>query len=228
MKDRFDKWNKWLDVINDEVATLAINRHIFWEVQNIIRNNEAIQKPSSFYAFLGSSYVALAVMAVRRQLKIDKTSISFARLLQEIIDTPAVISRARFVDLYKGSNVEDLADRDFDRFSADGKSYVDIEMVRADLEKLNTLGQGCEAFADKRIAHYDSRAPKVLPTFNELDACIDYLEWLLKKYRLLFRAEAVISVLPAWQYDWKEIFQLPWLPSEDEADKPNQPLQTDR
>jgi hypothetical protein len=212
MKDRFNKWNKWLDVIDDEVTILAINRHIFWEVQNIIRNNEAIQKPSSFYTFLGSSYVALAVMAVRRQLKIDNSSISFARLLQEIIDTPDVISRERFVDLYNGSVVKDLADRDFDRFSGEGKNHVDVNMVREELEKLKVLGKGCEDFADKRIAHYDSRAPRVLPTFNELDACIDHLEELLKRYRLLFRAEAVISVLPTWQYNWKEIFELPWLP----------------
>lgn len=212
MKDRFNKWNKWLDVIDDEVTIPAINRHIFWEVQNIIRNNEAIQKPSSFYTFLGSSYVALAVMAVRRQLKIDNSSISFARLLQEIIDTPDVISRERFVNLYNGSVVKDWADRDFDRFSGEGKNHVDINMVREELEKLKVLGKGCEDFADKRIAHYDSRAPRVLPTFNELDACIDHLEELLKKYRLLFRAEAVISVLPTWQYNWKKIFELPWLP----------------
>jgi hypothetical protein len=146
MKDRFDKWNRWLDVINDEVTILAINRHIFWEVENIISKNEAIQKPSSFYTFLGSSYVTLAVMAVRRQLKIDNSTISFARLLQEIVNTPDVISRERFVDLYKESVVADLADREFDRFSGESKSDVDVDMVREDLERLKVLGRRCEDF----------------------------------------------------------------------------------
>lgn len=221
MKDRFDKWNRWLDVINDEVAILAINRHIFWEVENIISKNEAIQKPSSFYTFLASSYVALAVMAVRRQLKIDNSSISFVRLLQEIVNTPDVISRERFVNLYKELVVAELADREFDRVSGESKSHVDVDMVREDLERLKVLRLRCEDFADKRIAHYDSRAPRLLPTFNELDACIDHLEALLKKYLRLFRAEEESSVLPTWQYNWKEIFEISWLPLEDEPGKPN-------
>ena len=84
MNERFAKWNRWLDIIYDQVTDLAVYRHIFWEVQNIIKNNQRIQKPSSFYTFLGTSYVALAVMGVRRQIKQDRQSISFARLLQEI------------------------------------------------------------------------------------------------------------------------------------------------
>jgi hypothetical protein len=78
-----------------------------------------------------------------------------------------------------------------------------------------------KTFADKRIAHYDSRAPRLLPTFKELDACIDHLEALLKKYLRLFRGEGESSVLPTWQYNWKEIFEIPWLPPQDEPGKPN-------
>jgi hypothetical protein len=212
MNERFAKWNRWLDIIYAQVTDLAVYRHIFWEVQNIIKNNPNIQKASSFYTFLGTSYVALAVMGVRRQLKQDKQSISFVRLLQEIIETPHVLSRKRFVALYTGSVVGHLADRDFDQFSGNGKEHIDPNIVKQDLEKLRELGLKCEEFADKRIAHYDQQAPKNLPTFNELDACIDYLEELLKKYWLLFRAVALLSVLPTWQYDWTEIFQEPWLP----------------
>ena len=211
MNERFAKWNRWLEIIYDQVTDLDVYRHIFWEVQNIIKNNQRIQKPSSFYTFLGTSYVALAVMGVRRQIKQGRQSIAFARLLQEIIDTPHVLSRERFVALYTGSVVSHFADRDFDQFSGNGKEHIDPNIVKQDLEKLKKLGLKCEEFADKRIAHYDERAPSNLPTFNELDACIDYLEELLKKYWLLFRAAALLSVLPTWQYDWKEIFQEPWL-----------------
>src|SRR3990172_7876188 len=99
---RFSKWNRWLDVIFSEITTLAANKHIFWEIQTIIKNNPKIQKPSAFYEFLGSVYASSAVIAVRKQVKIDKNSISFARLLQEIHDDPMVLSRSRFVALYKG------------------------------------------------------------------------------------------------------------------------------
>src|SRR5712691_1599164 len=109
MNQRFTKWNTWLDIIYNQVTELAVHRHIFLEVQHIIKANERIQKSSSFYSFLGTSYVTLAVMGARRQLKQDPQSVSFARLLQEIIDTPEVLSRKQFVALYKDSVVSHWA-----------------------------------------------------------------------------------------------------------------------
>jgi hypothetical protein len=62
-----------------------------------------------------------------------------------------------------------------------------------------------------RVAHFDKRALKNPPTFKDLDDCIDYLEELLKKYTLIFRATCLTSVLPTWQYEWKDIFLHPWI-----------------
>ncbi len=212
MEARFDEWNKWLDVIYSEIRSLSVNRNIFWEVQNIIKNNPKIQKPNVFYEFLGSVYVASALMGVRRQAKIDKDSISFARLLKEICDTPEVLSRTCFVALYKGSMVEQFADRDFDKFAGKTGSHVDPDLVKLDLEKLKAKVQKCEKYADQRVAHFDKRAIKSIPTFTDLDECIDFLEELMKKYYLLFRAKSLVSILPVYQYDWKAIFREPWLP----------------
>src|SRR2546426_7612992 len=92
-------------------------RRYCWEVQKIIRSNKNIQKPSSFYRYLGDTYVSYITIGIRRQIKIDRQSISFARLLSEIIETPSVLSRDYFKSLYKGSVAESLADRDFDRFA---------------------------------------------------------------------------------------------------------------
>ena len=47
--------------------------------------------------------------------------------------------------------------------------------------------------------------------YVELDDCLDCLEKLLKKYLLLFTAEAHLYIVPIWQYDWKEIFRRPWI-----------------
>lgn len=211
MDDRFDKWNKWLDVIYSEITTLSVNRNIFWEVQDIIKNNPKIQKPSSFYEFLGGVYVTSALIGVRRQVKIDKNSISFARLLKEICDIPQVLSRTRFVSLYKGSTAEQFADRDFDKFAGKAGSHVDPDLVNFDLEKLKKKAKECEKYADRRVAHFDRRAIKNIPTFADLDDYIDFLEELIRKYYLLFRATSLVSILPVYQYDWKAIFREPWL-----------------
>jgi hypothetical protein len=212
MDNRFDKWNKWLDSIYWEITNLSRYRNIFWEVQGIIKNNPRIQKQSSFYEFLGVSYVAFVLMGIRRQVKIHKDSISFARLLKEIYETPEVLSRTRFVALYKGSIVEHYADRDFDQFSGKARSHVDPIIVKKDHENLKEKAKGFETYADRRIAHLDKRKPKTILKFKDVDNCIDFLEKLTKKYWLLFRGEYVRNILPTYPYDWKAIFKEPWLP----------------
>ena len=211
MYNRFNKWNKWLDVIYLEIRSLSVNRNIFWEVQNIIKNNPKIQKPSSFYEFLGSTYVISALIGIRRQIKIDKDSISFAKLLKEICDTPEILSRNRFVALYKVSAVEHLANKHFDKFAGKVGSHVDPDLIRLKLKNLKVKARKCEKYADQRVAHFDKGVIKNVPTFKDLDDCIDFLEELMKMCYRLFRAVSLTSILPVYQYDWKAIFREPWL-----------------
>ena len=225
MDDRFNKWNKWIDMIRSEITRLSIDRNIFWEVQDIIKNNPKIQKPSSFYDFLRNTYATSALMGVRRQVKIDKDSISFAKLLVEISDNPEILSRTRYFSHYKGSSIEEIAKRlgitvekyrsqDFDQFAGKTGDHVDPELIKLDLEKLKLKAQKCEKYADQRVAHFDKKAISNIPTFTNLDKCIDFLEMLIKKYYLLFRAGSLNSILPVSQnrYDWKAIFKEAWIP----------------
>ena len=85
MDSKLEKWLGWFDVVERDIEKLLIRRHIFWEVQDIIRNNKDIQIPSAFYGYLGKTYVDSIAMGIRRQVKMHKDSISFARLLSEII-----------------------------------------------------------------------------------------------------------------------------------------------
>jgi len=212
MDKTFRKWTQWLGVIHKEITSLSVNRHIFWEVQEIIKKNKKIQKPNSFYEFFGSAYASLAVMGIRRQVKINKQSISFARLLDQITKTPSVISRQRFVALYGvDSMMKEIGERDFKKFADKTGKHINPADVMIDLENLWKKAAKCEKFADMRMAHFDKRALKNPPTFKDLDECIDYLEELLKKYTVIFRATCLASVLPTWQYDWKEIFHSAWI-----------------
>jgi len=225
MDDTFNKWDKWIDAILSEITKLSIDRYIFWEVQDIINNNPKIQKPSSFYDFLRNIYGVSAVMGVRKQVKIDKDSISLAKLLQEICDNPEILSRTRFFAHYKGSTVEKIAklmrttieefdSRNFDKFAGKTGDYVDPKLIRLDFEELKSKANKCEKYADQRVAHFDKRAISNIPTFADLDSCINYLEILMKKYYLLFRASSLTRILPESQneYDWKAIFKEVWIP----------------
>lgn len=211
MNQKFEKWNKWLDIIHSEITNLSIYKNIFWEVQAIIKNNPKIQKPSSFYEFLGSSYIALIIMGIRRQIKIDKDSISFAKLLNEISINPEFITRKHFVDIYKENLDELTANEEFNDFAGGCIDHVDPQLVKKDLEELTCKGNLLEAYADKIIAHHDKKSPKSLPTFDDVNKYIELLEELMKKYYLLFRAKSLMSILPTYQYDWKSIFREKWI-----------------
>jgi hypothetical protein len=219
--EQFATWDRWLEHIKGEITRLVVNRHIFWEVQEIIKKNAKIQKPSSFYEWMANVYATDSAIGVRRLLDPDhkNISISLARLFTEIQGKPEVISRSRFLNLYKNSDypvemksfLEKSANQSFDKFAGEGKSYIDPSLVASDLSTIQEKAKNLHRYANKRIAHFDRGEFTELPTFNELNECLDSLESILKKYMLLFRAVAYTRVLPVWQYDWKAIFRESWI-----------------
>lgn len=167
---------------------LVTNRRSFSEIWTIVNLNPKLQKPNSFYKLLDDTYAAYGISAVRRQIKPQKDSISFVGLLKKIIVTPEVLTRNRFVDLYP-ANMKDIANNIFDKeFATQCMNHIDPKIVQCDLDRLESHGIKLEDFADRRIAHHDKCAPQHIPTFLELDACIDCLEELTQKYWLLFKA----------------------------------------
>ena len=216
MDPKLAKWIRWLKIIHDEIQHLVLAKDAFWEVQEIIKSNKRIQKPSYFYQYLGNTYVSHSVIGMRRQLKVDRQSISLARLLTEMAETPEVISRKYYRGLYSGSVVERFAYRDFDKFSEPGAPHISKKMVLEDLRRLRAAGRKLEEYADRRVAHRDKREVKSPPLFRDGDAFIDLLDKLYVKYHLLFHASSMESLMPTYQYDWKEIFREPWIPSEPE------------
>jgi len=217
MDARLQKWGKWLLVIHDDIQQLVMDKHVFWTVQEIIKDNPDIQKGSYFYSYLGNTYVSHAVIGVRRQIKIDRQSISLARLLTEIRETPELLSRSYYCSLYKGSNVESWADRDFDNHCGKGVVHISPTVVQAELDELRGKARSCEELADRRIAHHDKRPPNRLPKFNELNECIETLDKLYVRYHLLLRAQSMKTLMPTFQYDWQEIFRQPWIKSDESA-----------
>lgn len=214
MDQRFEKWKRWLvDDICGEIVELVTNKHIFWKIQDMIKRNPNIQKQNSFYRFIGQTYYDYGVIGVRRQIKFDTCSISFVRLLKEIIETPCVLSRKRFVNLYL-IDMKDEANKIFDQwFSGRCTDHIDPNMVRQDLDELKKHGGKLEEFADRRVAHHDRRTPKTIPTYSELDTAIDCLKKLTRKYRLLVTADDIGEDLVARFIEdyWEEIFSQPWI-----------------
>jgi hypothetical protein len=158
-------------------------------------------------------------VAIRRQVDRDKRkrSVSLLRLLEEIRDHPTVLSRARYRRISRMANTHaprGLADRGFDRLVGPRQRHVSPKAIDREIRTLEKKTYRLKRFVDKRIAHHDKSRVRRLPTYQELGNAIAYLELLVLRYLTLFRAVHRQNLLPAWTYDWKEIFRHPWIPQE--------------
>lgn len=232
---KLEKWLRWIETIHDEILALVQDANMFWEVQDIIRGNPRIQKSNAFYSYLARTYLSHALIGLRRQTKLQKDSTSFVGLLDEIAKNPEELSRSYFDSHYPSSNGPDLDEvigrtdleavgivdssqlkaiikmDDFAPYADASGTHVCPQMVEADRARLEAAAEKYEAFADKRIAHWDKREPKVIPSFEELDDCIKLLDQTYVKYHFLFHAESMDTLMPTYQYEWKRIFCEPWL-----------------
>ncbi len=57
---KLEKWLRWMGIIHNEILYLLRDANMFWEVQDIIRENLHIQKPSAFYRYLAKTYFSHA------------------------------------------------------------------------------------------------------------------------------------------------------------------------
>jgi phosphate uptake regulator len=105
----------------------------------------------------------------------------------------------------------DPAKEDYDRLVGVGKAQPTKEDLEAELVELARVTSKIVKFADKVVAHHDKEKPDELPKFSEIDDAIRYFENQIRRYRLLFDATSM-STDVAFQYDWKAIFRVPWIP----------------
>jgi hypothetical protein len=208
---KYNTFKKWFHVIKNETTGLVIYRHVYKEVRAMIDSNPALQIPSSFYDWMHQGYTQVMVMGVSRLIDRRHDSVSFVRLMEEVEQFPEVLSRRRFVGLYP-RHMRFMGDRDFNQFAPHNGQHVKASIIRRDRRRLIRAGLQIRKFRHKHIAHRADRSLRRLPTFQELNHCVDLLEQLLKKYTLLIEAIAMMDVLPTWQYDWKKVFRIHWIP----------------
>jgi len=227
--DTLKTWREWLVQIEEDIEQLYEFRRIYKDTREIISKNPAVQAPSLYHDFVDSCYVAYAVMAIRRQARCRKDSVSLVRLLKEIEKRPCIMSRQRFVAMYpEGPARNWLAGPDYDRFSDKDGNQVSSEVVRQDRHKLGDndelgsrqdrerLGSAYDRvimLANKRVAHLDYTEPiDPVPTYADLDDAINALGSVFNKYSVLLTGTSFLKIEPTIVVDWTTIFQVPWLP----------------
>jgi hypothetical protein len=206
----YRRWRRRFRHLKNDIINLAFHRYIYREVRAMIEANSELQVGSAFYDWMQAVYVNDMTLAIRRLVDWDKKAIPLVQLLQEIEDHPEVITRARFVARYEGG-LRDLGHGDFERFAQPGASQITPKIIRERRRELIAAQRRLRQFVNRHVAHRARHAMRRLPTFDELDACIDVLERLVKDCSLLLEQEGLAQVVPVIQYDWRAPFRVPWI-----------------
>ncbi len=106
-----------------------------------------------------------------------------------------------------------VVDGDWKKWAAADGS-LDVKIVEADLDSLDSLSKELMKFASSQLAHTSFKAigKGTNLTFDDMDAAIDLFEKLTIKYRTLLTGAGGTTLEPTPQYDWYAQFRFAWRP----------------
>lgn len=219
MNNRADQLYKnlsdWLTELDADVLYLNSNSQVFWRVQEIIRNNPEVSKQGNhFLYYMKDWYEAFVSIRIRRLTDRTRNVRSYRKFLEAVGKHNEVVSRARykknFVDDYY---TEERADGAFDSLVGKGEKCIKARDVNRDIQEFESKAKIIVGFVNTSIAHKQLSGSINLPKHPDVKAAIDSISEIHKKYWRIFRGSALVTTTPTIQYDWEEIFRIPWIDS---------------
>lgn len=209
------RWRKWLPDIKRDLQDLLGRQEIFWELQEVAKENTAILNPGEFFDWMCRNHMIAISVGVRSLIDLDKRSHSLARILFEMLENPKIISRDWHVRMYRGTPLgEEFGHMSFNSSVGINSKYLTQTAIRSDLRRIEDASERIRRFVNKRVAHRASRgAIRRLPRLNELDSALNTLDDVFCRYNLLLTADGGDSVRATRQYDWREVLWKPWVPN---------------
>jgi len=212
----YETWLRWFEQISNETYTLFLYREYWRGLAEMTQANDTIP-PSTFFDALGVWYAATQATSIRRQLDADDRSISFRNMLADIEAHPEVMTRERHLKLWRTDDPRQIVQEGtkqrgnalYDNFAGPENNEIDPALTKADLKQLCTNGKPVRTFVNKAIAHTDEVALGSTATYAELNAVIDELGELLKKYSLLLTAGSLVELVPVGD-EWRRAFLVAW------------------
>jgi len=191
----------------------SLDREIFEQWSNVVQANQDLDINNRFMVFVWTGYFDRQVLVVRRQV-LSKQSVSLVRLMNEVADYSALLSRANFLSGYAKPEYRQSwreAGRLFDSFAGKGGEYVSAARVRADSARLLRVSRRLKYLADKWLAHSDPRRRWPRLGFRELNRALDALYSAWHRYHALVRHSPMnADVKFLARRDWQHVFDIPW------------------
>ncbi len=234
MKQKIEKWQHEIERVRNAVTRLLDYRRWNRVYEGIVAANPLLRPGVPVLDYFRNIYGDYAVMAIRRQCRQQRDSVSLLGLLKDLEQNAAFITRAWTRDLYRqptpGGTVYpehfayELADGTFKTFADPTGEILDAATVRADIERLETATKGILSHSDRVVAHDDPRGPEFDVNFDDLNVAIDTIEEVAKRYILLLTGASMLTMTPIDSTNAISVFSFPWINPET---RPNFGTETD-
>lgn len=196
-----------------DLTDLLGRREIFWELQEVAKENGKILSPGAFFDWMCANYISAVSIGIRRFVDQHKGSHSLWRMLYEMLQHPGVLDREAHARMYMSTPMGvEFGRQCFNNVSGDASRILQPS-IRSDLRQLEDASDRVRRFVNKRIAHRTSPGEiRRMPKFEEVDAALNKLDELLSKYNFLLTAQGTDTFHATRQYDWREVLWEPWIP----------------
>lgn len=196
-----------------DLTNLLASQKIFWELQEVAKQNPKVLSTGDFFDWMCSNYVATVSIGIRSFTDQSHGSHSLWRMLYEILENPGVIERAAHVRMYVAAPGAEYGHSTFDNIVGRGRTFLSQRAIRTDLRRIEDSSERVRRFVNKRIAHRNSPGRiRRMPKFSEVDSALRTLDEILCKYNLLLTGQGMESLKPIFQHDWRHVLWEPWIP----------------
>ena len=212
--DLIEKWKKEIERIKDDTTDTIEAQFIFKRLGEIVASNPKINSDNLFCDHLTASFGASLVLGVARQVDDRTEVVSLLKLLEELKNNPAVITKQWYGDQYENGPSplgRAFADQSFEEHFG-SKAELDPVLVEKDIQELKSATKKVERFRHTRIAHKNADERLVIDlNFSEVEEALKVIERLVIKYYLLLYKGGYTELMPTIGYNWEAIFRTPWI-----------------
>jgi hypothetical protein len=195
-----------------ELVKTAHLDNVFWQVQAIIRDNEALAGGGIFQEWIGRRYVDSVTIALRRQADQRPDVESLWRLLERMKSVATLLTKAHYIALHDADpHFRSSAGKFWDRAIAPGLDTVTRALIHSKQKDLNLALEKVSNYASDYVTHTAGRPRAVSMTFEEVRVAMVTAFKLYRWCSLAVKAEAHYTPVPSIPEPWLKTFRSPWL-----------------
>jgi len=196
--DRKAEWETRLEHAAEEILGVYQDRFFWRRISDIALANQVVRDNPFIPSWIGTLFYRRAIVAVRTMIDAgqqgrEHETDSLVTVLNDIIVHP-----------------QDLVVGEHTGMQLAGARTIDPAAVRADIDRLRNAAAAIKKYSNKYITHLDRQPKAPVPGEEEIEAAIDLVGELFKKYMLLIAGKD-LDLETHVLFDWTMALTVPWL-----------------